>query len=324
MQRTAAEQATPHGAPLPELPSELVVSIVRAGKDGVLLVKMLQVCKAWRSRDHRREREPVARGGACAVSAAARRPRGSTAAAVLPLAVPQPAHRGSSLPYSDANQSPTLDAYVLTAELQVHDRATRTGTTALNARATKRSRITRNGWTVWSTSTQDSLLYGRMMLMKEPDYDEVSAAWPTQSSEFGRGRAKFVLYATRLSDLKTARIVESLRSGSTTTTRSPTTASTDTWRMTSRATRAASSLARRTWSGATRCSRAGNEPSSMQRSRRRKCVASNSTSGERPSPRWRDEPIESGTGPYAGEMYMAQKSPERPALARAVVGLVTW
>ena len=48
MQRTAAEQATPHGAPLPELPPELVVSIVRAGKDGLVLVKLLQVCKAWR------------------------------------------------------------------------------------------------------------------------------------------------------------------------------------------------------------------------------------------------------------------------------------
>ena len=42
---TEAEQTT-----FPELPPELIVSIARAAKDGVVLVKMLRMCKATRAR----------------------------------------------------------------------------------------------------------------------------------------------------------------------------------------------------------------------------------------------------------------------------------
>ena len=204
MQRTAAEQATPQRAPLPELPSELVVSIVRARKTGVVLVKMLRVCKAWR-RALTAELASLWREVALA-----RYPR---LRAVLTIAQAQPpcfrslyrsqltADRST---YSLANQSPTLGAYVLTAELQVQDGAW----TATGSRfKTIAHHSERMDYVVHET--QEPLLYGRMMLTKEPEYDHVTAGWRETKKEFAHGRAKFMLYATRLSDLKTARIIES-------------------------------------------------------------------------------------------------------------------
>ena len=51
----------------------------------------------------------------------------------------------------------------------------------------------------------NNLLQGRMLLTKELTYDAASC---DTSLKFRRGDAMFVLYATRLSDLKTTRIVE--------------------------------------------------------------------------------------------------------------------
>ena len=172
MQRTAVDQSTPHGAHVPELPPELVVSVVRASKTGVVLVKMLQVCKAWR-RAITAESASLWREVALA-----RYPR---LRAVLTIAQAQPpcfrslyrsqlaADRST---YSLANQSPTLDAYVLTAELQVQDGAwTATGSRfkTIAHHSERMDRVVHE--------TQEPLLYGRMMLTKEAEYDHVTAAW---------------------------------------------------------------------------------------------------------------------------------------------------
>ena len=47
-----------------ELPRGLVVAIARAAKHGVVLTTMLQVCRTWRIRAERGDRQPVARDGA--------------------------------------------------------------------------------------------------------------------------------------------------------------------------------------------------------------------------------------------------------------------
>ena len=209
MQRTAAEQATPHGAPLPELPSELVVSIVRAGKDGVFLVKMLRVCKAWR-------RAITAESASLWREAAlARYPR---LHAVLAVSPQPPCFRSlyrSQLTadlssYADVNQSPSLDAYMLTAELQIRTAQVGPGTPNTVRRyktiAHYSERMDRVVMEQVDPPGPGRILDGRMVLTKEPTYDAAPSC--VTPLNFRRGDAMFVLYATRLSDLKTTRIVE--------------------------------------------------------------------------------------------------------------------
>ena len=120
MQRTAAEQATPHGAPLPELPPELVVSIVRASKDSLVLIKLLQVCKAWR-RAIIDESASLWRDVALAeyprihdIVKFAPQPPDFRALYRSQLTA-EPGH------FHLHNRGPDLDAYLLTAEMQICD-----------------------------------------------------------------------------------------------------------------------------------------------------------------------------------------------------------
>ena len=212
MQRTAAEQATPHGAPLPELPPELVVSIVRAGKSispaslfrkhGLILVKMLQVCKAWR-RALTAELANLWREVALA-----QYPRLHD---VLAMAGTRPeplCFRSLYRSQLDADRRPLrtgLHAYALTVELHA---MRQTGPVKqLVARASVRmDRM--------FTFDNDGLgrLHGDVVLTMEPAYKaglrQVDLAGHASFEDFVRNRCSFRLYATRLSDLKTAKIVQ--------------------------------------------------------------------------------------------------------------------
>ena len=127
MQRTAAKQASPHGAPLPELPPELVVSIVRAGKDGRALARLLQVCKAWR-RAITAESASLWREVALA-----RYPRLHDVLAIAGVRPQPPDFRALYRSQLSAQRieheaPPHFDAYVMTVELQTfhmsaHDQA---------------------------------------------------------------------------------------------------------------------------------------------------------------------------------------------------------
>ncbi len=211
MQRTAAEQATPHGAPLPELPPELVVSIVRAGKSispaslfrkhGLILVKMLQVCKAWR-RALTAELANLWREVALA-----QYPRLHD---VLAMAGTRPeplCFRSLYRSQLDADRRPLrtgLHAYALTVELHAMRQAG--PIKKLVARASVRmDRMI--------TFDNEGLgrLHGDVVLTMEPAYKEglrlVDMGNHASFEDFVRKCCSFRLYATRLSDLKTANIV---------------------------------------------------------------------------------------------------------------------
>ena len=217
MQRTAVDQATPHGAHVPELPPELVVSIVRAGKDGIILVKMLQVCKAWR-RALTAESASLWREVALA-----RYPRLHDVLAIAG-AQPQPPdfralYRSQlSAQRIEDESPPPFHAYVMTVELQtfyrsahdaVHGR--QSGRHYLIARASERLDRMVN----YDEAMGTSRLGGRAVLTMEPPASVKSVrGWdghvPT-GADFGewvRDHAFITLYVTRLSDLKTAKIAE--------------------------------------------------------------------------------------------------------------------
>ena len=193
MQRTAAKQASPHGAPLPELPPELVVSIVRAGKDGLVLVKLLQVCKAWR-RALTAESASLWREVALA-----RYPRLHDVLAIAGAHPNPPCFRSLYREQFAADRpdhrmhSPELDAYVLTVELYT------------GGEGVARRQIARASERLDRVLTVEiaSRRYVRMLLTKADN-----ALVPADFFDFNRGKCSFVLYATRLSDLKTARIAE--------------------------------------------------------------------------------------------------------------------
>ena len=194
MQRTAAEQATPHGAPLPELPPELVVSIVRAGKDGRVLVNLLQVCKAWR-RAITAESASLWREVALA-----KYPRLHDVLAIAGAPPNPPCFRSLYREQVAADRpdcrrhSPHLNAYVLTVQLHTYD--DKADQFLLIARASERlDRV--------CTLEGRHRRYARMLLTKAED-----ALVPADSIEFVRGKCSFVLYATRLSDLKTTKVAE--------------------------------------------------------------------------------------------------------------------
>jgi hypothetical protein len=209
MQRTAAEQATPHGAPLPELPPELVVSVVRAGKHGLVLVRMLRVCKAWR-------RAITAESASLWREAAlAQFPRLHDILAIAG-ARPEPPdfrslyrkQRAADFPSYHRRPLPDLDEYVLSVELLAYHAGQ--GFVPI-ARASDRldRAITYDG----SVRT-----YARMLLTKEATYDEVVGGFcgggaggggaddgvPVKSCFDG---CYINVYATRLADMKAIRIV---------------------------------------------------------------------------------------------------------------------
>jgi hypothetical protein len=198
MQRTAAEHATPHGATLPELPPELVVSIVRAGKDGLVLVKLLQVCKAWRraiaAESARLWREV----------ALAKYPRLHDVLAFAGAPPNPPCFRSLYREQVAADrpdcrrQSPHLNAYALTVELYAVG-------IEHGGEGVARRQIARASERLDRVCTLEGRhrRYARMLLTKAED-----ALVPADSIEFVRGKCSFVLYATRLSDLKTTKVAE--------------------------------------------------------------------------------------------------------------------
>ena len=198
MQRTAAEQATPHSAPLPELPPELVVSIVRAGKDGVVLVKLLQVCKAWR-------RALDAEGASLWREVAlAKYPRLND---LLVISGAQLQHTDFRSLYrkqyavnrpSYPSRHPGLHEYALTVELHTGGLLRTQKVVARASERLDRLLVLEN----------QNRYRAQLSLTKQPAFDELVGSEDGGLEKFVRVNGCFTLYATRLSDLTTTRVIQ--------------------------------------------------------------------------------------------------------------------